>query len=133
MDFSFSGIKTAVLYYLRGQDMKGEPLELPPKLVADVAASFQAAVIDVLATKLLRAAERLGVDRLIVGGGVAANSALRRRLTREAEQRGYELLLPERRYCTDNAAMVAGLGFARWRAGLFEPLTLEAISHPSDG
>ncbi|MGQ0826098.1 MAG: tRNA (adenosine(37)-N6)-threonylcarbamoyltransferase complex transferase subunit TsaD [Actinomycetota bacterium] len=101
-DFSFSGLKTAVVQYLRRQSDID---------VVDVAASFQAAVVDVLLAKLVGAAHRVGVDTVVIGGGVAANSSLRTRLLDEAERAGLTAVLPSRELCTDNAAMV---GAAAW-------------------
>ncbi|MCX5649104.1 MAG: tRNA (adenosine(37)-N6)-threonylcarbamoyltransferase complex transferase subunit TsaD [Planctomycetota bacterium] len=127
-DFSFSGLKTAVLYHVRGKgaEAKRRATLLAPEETADVAASFQEAVVDVLVTKTLRAAEASGVDRVIVGGGVAANRRLRARLQEEAGRAGIEVLLPAMRFCTDNAAMVAGLAYHYARAGRFADLDLEA-------
>jgi N6-L-threonylcarbamoyladenine synthase len=127
-DFSFSGLKTAVLYHVRGKgaEAKRRATLLAPEETADVAASFQEAVVDVLVTKTLRAAEASGVDRVIVGGGVAANRRLRARFQEEAGRAGIEVLLPAMRFCTDNAAMVAGLAYHYARAGRFADLDLEA-------
>jgi len=110
LDFSFSGIKTAVLYYVKGQNAAGRP-EPAPGEKADIAASFQAAVVDVLAAKLAAAAERHNVRRIAISGGVAANSALRDRLAADAAARGLTLYVPPAPLCTDNAATVAGLAF----------------------
>ena len=128
LDFSFSGLKTAVLYHVRGHgpDVKKRPTNLSEQEIADVAASFQECVVDILVGKTLRAAERRGVDRIIVGGGVAANRRLRARFQQEAERRGIEILLPQMRYCTDNAAMVAGLAYHYAQDGPFAGLDLEA-------
>jgi N6-L-threonylcarbamoyladenine synthase len=128
LDFSFSGLKTAVLYHVRGHgaDVKKRAPELSDETIADVAASFQECVVDVLVGKTLRAAEARGVDRIIVGGGVAANRRLRARFQEEAEASGIEILLPPMRYCTDNAAMVAGLAYHYAEAGQFAGLDLEA-------
>jgi len=112
LDFSFSGLKTAVLYYARDAARRGGALNLP-----DVAASFQAAVVDVLVEKAFQAVERTGVRRLAVVGGVAANRGLRRTLTARAEAEGLDLVLPGPEFCTDNAAMVAGLGHFLLEAG----------------
>jgi N6-L-threonylcarbamoyladenine synthase len=129
LDFSFSGIKTAVLYHCRGQDMKGEDRvdSMSEKQIADIAASFQAAVIDVLLEKTQRAAERIGANTILLGGGVAANSELRRRLKEMCETSAppKKLLVAPKRYCTDNAVMVASLGYHKFKAGLFADLTLE--------
>jgi N6-L-threonylcarbamoyladenine synthase len=112
-DFSFSGLKTAVVTYCR---------RYPDFDVADVAASFQAAVIDVLATKLMRAARGAGVDTVVIGGGVAANSGLRARVTEEAAHAGLRAVIPGMGLCTDNAAMIAACGFYRLAADGPSPL-----------
>jgi len=127
-DFSFSGLKTAVLYHVRGHgpDVKKRATQLSDQEIADVAASFQECVVDVLVGKTLRAAEVYGMDRIIVGGGVAANRRLRTRLMEEAAARGLEVLLPPMKYCTDNAAMVAGLAYHQLQAGITSDLDLEA-------
>jgi len=120
-DFSFSGIKTAVsLFVRRNQPLSGE-------LVADVAASFQSAVVRALARKTLKAALRLGLRRILLTGGVAANKALRSALTAEAAERGWEIFIPPRSLCTDNAAMIAAAGHARLLAGERASLTLNAV------
>jgi N6-L-threonylcarbamoyladenine synthase len=127
-DFSFSGLKTAVLYHVRGRgaDVKKRPTHLSDRQIADVAASFQECVVDVLVGKTMRAAESRSVDRVIVGGGVAANRRLRARLRDAARDAGIEVILPAMRYCTDNAAMVAGLAYHYVRAGRTSGLNLEA-------
>jgi N6-L-threonylcarbamoyladenine synthase len=128
LDFSFSGLKTAVLYHVRGHgaNVKQRPTQLSDQQVADTAASFQECVVDVLVGKTLRAAEGRGVDRVIVGGGVAANRRLRARFQEEAARAGLELFIPPMKFCTDNAAMVAGLAYHYAAAGDFAPLDLEA-------
>jgi N6-L-threonylcarbamoyladenine synthase len=113
---SFAGLKTALLYQVRGPKGR-DPMTLDAQGVADACSSFQAAVVDCLAGKLVRAAQREGVRALAVGGGVACNRGLRARLAADCATRGWELLLPEPRHCADNAAMIASLGFARWRRG----------------
>jgi N6-L-threonylcarbamoyladenine synthase len=105
-DFSFSGLKTSVINYVRKH---------PDTPVADVAASFQEAVVDVLATKAARAADAIGAASLCIGGGVAANSALRDRITAVAETGGRRAFLPSRSMCTDNAAMVGATAWYRLR------------------
>lgn len=147
LDFSFSGIKTAVLYHVNGvpggrpegkrrgparqrlesQPNAGRGIEhFSPEEVADVAASFQAAVVDVLRIKLRRAARATGAKTLILGGGVAANSALREAAGKLADQLGATLRKPEMRFCVDNAAMIAGLGYHYLRAGRLDDLSLTA-------
>ncbi|MHC4365564.1 MAG: tRNA (adenosine(37)-N6)-threonylcarbamoyltransferase complex transferase subunit TsaD [Planctomycetota bacterium] len=129
LDFSFSGIKTAVLYHCRGQDMKGRNKvdSMSEQEIADIAASFQAAVVDVLVKKTNRAAERIGARTVLLGGGVAANSALRAALQEmcDAAKPAKKLLVAPKRYCTDNAVMVASLGYHKFKAGLFADLMLE--------
>jgi len=128
-DFSFSGLKTAVLYHCLGQNASKEALEAvryDAGFVADVAASFQEAVVDVLVTKACQALDRHGAQSLIVGGGVAANALLRERLEAEAGERGFRLHLAPRSLCTDNAAMTAGIGYHLLREGKQVPLTAEA-------
>ena len=112
-DFSFSGLKTAVVTYCR---------RYPDFDIADVAASFQAAVIDVLVTKLMRAADDAGLDTVVIGGGVAANSGLRARVTEEAARAGLRAVIPGIGLCTDNAAMIAACGFYRLAADGPTPL-----------
>ncbi|MHC4866630.1 MAG: tRNA (adenosine(37)-N6)-threonylcarbamoyltransferase complex transferase subunit TsaD [Planctomycetota bacterium] len=129
LDFSFSGIKTAVLYYCRGQDMKGQNKveSMSDQQIADIAASFQAAVIEVLGRKTQRAVERIGARTVLLGGGVAANSALRAALQEmcDSAQPAKNLLVAPKQYCTDNAVMVASLAYHKFKAGLFADLSLE--------
>jgi len=125
LDFSFSGIKTAVLYHCRGQDGRGKRT-LDEQEVRDVCASFQDAVVDVLTTKLVRLAERTGAKSLAVGGGVASNSRLRARTTELAAERGLALHLAPRELTTDNAVMVAGLGRLLFAEGVRAGLDLDA-------
>jgi N6-L-threonylcarbamoyladenine synthase len=129
LDFSFSGIKTAVLYHCRGQDMKGEDQvdSMSEQEIADIAASFQAAVVEVLVRKTRRAVERINAGTVLLGGGVAANSALRNAMAemcRTAEP-PKKLLVAPKQYCTDNAVMVASLAYYKYKAGLFAELSLE--------
>ncbi len=129
LDFSFSGIKTAVLYYCRGQDMKGEDKvgSMSKQEIADIAASFQTAVVDVLIKKTERAAERIGAKTVLLGGGVAANNELRTRLQTMCETAvpPKKLLVAPKQYCTDNAVMVASLAYYKYKAKLFADLSLE--------
>jgi N6-L-threonylcarbamoyladenine synthase len=112
-DFSFSGLKTAVVNHVRKN---------PDVAAADVAASFQEAVCDVLITKARRAAQELGAKGLVLGGGVAANSQLRERLLDACVADGLHAFLPSRAMCTDNAAMIAAAGWYRWQADGASPL-----------
>jgi N6-L-threonylcarbamoyladenine synthase len=124
LDFSFSGLKTAVRYRITspGDSPSSEPLAR--QTVADLAASFQEAVVDCLVAKSLLAVERTQMNVLCVGGGVAANGRLRQRLGEEAERRGIELHIPPLKLCTDNAVMGA-IALERLAAGLTESLDLD--------
>ncbi len=127
LDFSFSGLKTAVRYTIAGT---GRPdirrTEIGPQQVADLAASFQEAVVDCLVGKAFLALEKTGLDTLCVGGGVAANGRLRARLEAEARRRSVRLFIAPLQLCTDNAVMGA-IAVERYRAGLFEPLDLDVF------
>jgi N6-L-threonylcarbamoyladenine synthase len=131
LDFSFSGLKTAVLYHVRGVPGRGEdvkaagPLSLGEQEVANIAASFQAACVDVIVKKLRRAIEHTGAKSVIVGGGVSANRGLRDALTRLP----VPAFVPPMKYCTDNAAMSAGLAHVYLDAGRFSALDLDAITY----
>ena len=127
LDFSFSGLKTAVLYHCQGQDMKGinRVDKMSFREIADIAASFQAAVIDVLIEKTRRAIDRVEAKTVLLGGGVAANGVLREAVISLCKQRGLTLLIAPRPLCTDNAVMVASLAYLKYQAGLFAELSLE--------
>ena len=122
LDFSFSGLKTAVLHHVRHS---------PDANVADVAASFQAAVVDVLVEKLAAAADAVDARTLVVGGGVAANSALRAAVSELAATSGRRALVPPRDLCTDNAAMIAATAW--WRLASDGPTPLDDGAFPSLG
>ena len=128
-NFSFSGLKTAVLYRCLGQNASKEDIEnasYTPAFVADVAASFQEAVVDVLVAKTCSAAEQNSAESVILGGGVAANSLLRQRLSEETERSGLRLIMAPWELCRDNAAMIAGLAFHLRKTGREADLRLEA-------
>jgi len=129
LDFSFSGLKTAVLYHCRGQDrsVRDPAPALDAQTVADVAASFQEAVVDVLVDRTLEALRRTGAHGVLLGGGVAANSRLRERLPAAAAAAGAAVCCPPRRLCTDNAAVVAGVAYHQVRAGQRCGLDLDAL------
>lgn len=125
LDFSFSGLKTAVLYAARGTPgARVQPPPLTPQRVADLAASFQAAVLDVLIGKSLQALKQTGRRTLLVGGGVAANSVFRQRLEELASRRKIRVIVAPREYCTDNAAMGA-IGWELWSRNRFAPLDVD--------
>ncbi|MEM7164519.1 MAG: tRNA (adenosine(37)-N6)-threonylcarbamoyltransferase complex transferase subunit TsaD [Planctomycetota bacterium] len=126
LDFSFSGIKTAVLYQWCGQNGRGQgPVPGAPAR-ADLAASFQAAVADVLITKVRRALDRTGLQRVVLGGGVTANRYLRQRFEEELADRTDELVFPAPQFSTDNGAMIALLGQRLLQQGQTSDLFLDA-------
>jgi N6-L-threonylcarbamoyladenine synthase len=132
LDFSFSGLKTAVLYAVHGQDLQAaSPGGLRPPLAgqrrSDLAASFQQAVVDVLVEKARQTLVRTGLKRLAVGGGVAANRALRSGLEAMVAGQGGELFIPPSELCTDNAAMAA-LAVEKWRQADHSVLDLDAVA-----
>jgi N6-L-threonylcarbamoyladenine synthase len=120
-DFSFSGLKSAVLAAINQAKMKG--LELNP---AHVAKGFQASVIDVLTVKALRAADAYGAKQLLLAGGVAANRGLRETLKARCAEKGLPMLLPPLDLCTDNAAMIAAAAFLKWDKRQFSSLDMKA-------
>ncbi|GFN22050.1 tRNA (adenosine(37)-N6)-threonylcarbamoyltransferase complex transferase subunit TsaD [Thermanaeromonas sp. C210] len=125
LDFSFSGLKTAVLNYLRQEQQAGREINL-----ADVAASFQQAVVDVLVGKTMRAVKRVPSARSILAvGGVASNEALRRALSAAAQEVGLPVFIPRRIFCTDNAAMIACAAHYQYVRGEFSSLDLDAVPH----
>jgi N6-L-threonylcarbamoyladenine synthase len=128
LDFSFSGLKTAVRYTLRDLELSGQPLDDRTK--ADVAASFQKVVTDVLVRKCRQALERYDLNTLAVGGGVSANQAIRHALERMCQETQVTLHIPPLEWCTDNAAMAA-LAVEKWRRGQFASLDLDAQPHYS--
>ncbi len=121
-DFSFSGLKTAVWQYVRDNPIKDD------QNAADLAASFQEAVVDVLIDNSLAAAEHVGAQRLVVAGGVSANSRLRHRAQVDAAARGVTVHIPPMRYCTDNAAMIALAGRWRLERGQVDPMSTNAVA-----
>lgn len=123
-DFSYSGLKTAVLNYCHNREQRGESYSR-----ADVAASFQSAACGVLVSRAVAAAREKGCDTVAAGGGVIANGYLRELLAKRCGEAGLRLVLPEKKFCTDNAAMIAAEGLVQYRAGNFAPLTLNACAH----
>ena len=121
-DFSFSGLKSSVLNYLNGCEMKGEAVNR-----ADVAASFQKAVVDVLVEHALEAVEDFGLNRFAIAGGVASNSSLRDALKEACEQRNIVFYYPSPIYCTDNAAMIGTAAYYEYKKGKRSGLDLNAV------
>ncbi|WP_128895744.1 tRNA (adenosine(37)-N6)-threonylcarbamoyltransferase complex transferase subunit TsaD [Longirhabdus pacifica] len=120
-DFSFSGLKSAVMNVLNQAKMKGE--EVDPSHIAH---GFQASVIDVLVTKTIRAAKHYGVKQCCIAGGVAANKGLRTALQQACDKEGLSLIIPPLEYCTDNAAMIGAAAFLKWENKEFTPLDMKA-------
>ena len=123
MQFSYSGLKTAVMNFCHNKQQRGEKFN-----PADVAASFQVAALEQLVKKTVECAKRLVAGTVTVGGGVAANEYLRTRLKDECKKANLKLILPEKKYCTDNAAMIAAEGLIQYRAGNFAPLDINAAA-----
>lgn len=122
LDFSFSGIKTGVLNYINSEKQAGREISVP-----DVAAGFQAAVLDVIVAKTVGAAVDMGKDKIVLAGGVAANSMLREMLEKECSKHGLKLYYPAPVLCTDNAAMIGCAAYYKYMAGERDDLTLDAI------
>ncbi|NLV89128.1 MAG: tRNA (adenosine(37)-N6)-threonylcarbamoyltransferase complex transferase subunit TsaD [Tissierellia bacterium] len=118
-DFSFSGLKTAVLNYLNQVRQKGEEI-----IVEDVAASFQQAVLDVLVDKSFRLAKERGMDKIVLAGGVAANQGLRTMMEKRGKKEGIKIFYPSRILCTDNAAMIGSAAYFNYKAGKTSDLYL---------
>ena len=121
-DFSFSGLKSAVLNYLNSCQMKGETVK-----TADVAASFQKAVIDVLVEHSLHAVKQFGFSKFAIAGGVASNSSLRKAFEQECARQGIRFYHPSPIYCTDNAAMIGVAGYYEYLAGVRHGYDLNAV------
>jgi N6-L-threonylcarbamoyladenine synthase len=121
-DFSFSGLKSAVLYYLNGAQMKGQEI-----VQADVAASFQQAVISVLVNNAMRAIDEYGMDKFAIAGGVASNQTLRQAMQTACEKKGVAFYHPSPVFCTDNAAMIGAAAYYEYLAGKRDGLDLNAV------
>ena len=124
MQFSYSGLKTAVINYCHNSAQKGEEIN-----IHDVACSFQRSAIDPLVVKTVESALKLGVKTVTAGGGVTANDYLRTSLSQACQKAGLKLILPEKVYCTDNAGMIASEGLVQYKAGNFAPLSINAQAH----
>ncbi len=122
-DFSFSGLKTAVLNLIHNMEQRGE--EIPKE---DICASFRKAVVDLLVSNFIKAAEDFNVKTLVVAGGVSANSLLRKRLAEQAEENGFTFYKPDKSVCTDNAAMVGSQGYYEYLSGNIADLSLNAVA-----
>ena len=130
LDYSFSGIKTSLLYFLR--DQIAEDPDFLEKNKADLCASFQKDLIDILLKKLILATKQTGIRQVAIAGGVSANSGLRDRIVAEGKKRGWTTFLPELRFTTDNAAMIAITGYYKYQAGQFAPLDIAPLSRAAE-
>ena len=130
LDYSFSGVKTSLLYFVR-DEMAADPrfMELNKE---DICASFQKTLIDILMDKLVKAVRLTGIREVAIGGGVAANSGLRARIESEGRRRGWQTYLPERKFTTDNAAMIAIAGYYHYLAGERAPMDIAPVSRIAD-
>lgn len=122
-DFSFSGLKTAVVNLLHNASQKGETVE-----INNLAASFQQAVVEILSSRFLAAAEQFGYKKLVIAGGVSANSGLRKKMEDECKRRGYALYQPPLSLCGDNAAMIGAQGYYEFLAGHTAGLDLNGVA-----
>ena len=126
LDYSFSGVKTSLLYFVR-DEMAKDP-DFMEKNKEDICASFQKTLIDILMDKLVKAAKQTGIKEITIGGGVSANSGLRTRISEEGANRGWNVYLPEFKFTTDNAAMIAIAGYFHYLAGERCPLDAAPVS-----
>ena len=130
LDYSFSGVKTSLLYFVR-DEMAKDPSFLENNK-EDLCASFQKTLIDILLDKLIKAAKQTGIREVTIGGGVSANSGLRGRIEAEGRKRGWNTYLPEFKFTTDNAAMIAIAGYYHYLAGERTPLDVAPVSRMAD-
>ena len=130
LDYSFSGVKTSLLYFVRDEMAKDPSFMENNK--ADICASFQKVLVDILLDKLVKAAKQTGIKEVTIGGGVSANSGLRNRIEAEGRKRGWNTYLPEFKFTTDNAAMIAIAGYYHFLAGESAPLTVAPVSRMAD-
>lgn len=126
-EFSFSGLKTAVLYYLKKIDFQNLPETEKDRLVKDICASFQKVVVEALVEQTVKAAKDFNVKNIVVAGGVAANSELRKTMKEVAESEGLKLFIPNLEYCTDNAAMIAFVGYVKIKNGIKHDFGLSPV------
>ena len=130
LDYSFSGVKTSLLYFVRDQLLL-DP-DFMEKNKADICASFQKTLIDILMDKLIKAVKQTGIKEVAIGGGVSANSGLRERMLLEGKHRGWNVYLPEFKFTTDNAAMIAIAGYFHYLNGERCPLDVAPVSRIAD-
>lgn len=126
LDFSFSGLKTSILYFLRDNRQKDE--NFIEKNMNDICASIQHRIITILLHKLIKASEETGIKEIAIAGGVSANSGLRNAIVTEGEKRNWKTYIPRFEYCTDNAAMIAMAAYHQYLANDFAPLTVAPVA-----
>ncbi|HQX44087.1 MAG TPA: tRNA (adenosine(37)-N6)-threonylcarbamoyltransferase complex transferase subunit TsaD [Saprospiraceae bacterium] len=126
LDYSFSGLKTSVLYFLKDR-LKEDPHFITDHL-NDLCASIQYTIVEILCHQLVKASEQNGIKRIGIAGGVSANSGLREKLHALAQKHSWEVFMPKMEYCTDNAAMIAMGGFQKWKKGLFAEDDIEPLA-----
>jgi N6-L-threonylcarbamoyladenine synthase len=124
LNFSFSGVKTSILYFLQKQ-LKADP-DFISKHLPDICASAQYCIVNILLHKLKKASLQTGIKTICLAGGVSANKGLRNAMQEMAEKYQWKLFIPEMEYCTDNAAMIAVTGYYKFLAGYSSPLTVSA-------
>lgn len=122
LNFSFSGLKTAILYFIRDEKIKNA--NFVEENIADICASIQSRIVSILLNKLKRAAEETAIKNICIAGGVSANSGLRSAFEKTGIENGWKTYIPPFEYCTDNAAMIAITGYHKYNAGLFEELSV---------
>ena len=125
-DYSFSGLKTSILYFLQKQ-IKVDPAFVEQEM-QHICASVQQSIVDILFTKLVKASKELGISQIAIAGGVSANSGVRKRLLEEGLKRNWDVFIPEFQYCTDNAAMIAITGHYMYQQGLFADQSISATA-----
>ena len=130
LDYSFSGLKTSFLYFLR-DEMRDNP-DFIEQNKADLCASLQSTIIDTLLNKLVKAAKQYDIDEIAIAGGVSANSGLRNAVAAEGRKRGWNTYLPEFKFTTDNAAMIAITGYFKYQRGEFAPMDIAPVSRIGD-
>lgn len=126
LDFSFSGLKTSILYFLK-RNLKSDPNFIQNNL-ADICASVQDRIVSILMNKLVQAVEQTGIREVAIAGGVSANSALRKALEQKGKEAGWNTYIPKFEYCTDNAAMIAVVGYYKFQQGLFSDQEVTAVA-----
>ena len=122
LNFSFSGLKTAILYFIRDEKLKNE--NFVEENIADICASIQSRIVSILLNKLKKAADETGIKNICIAGGVSANSGLRKAFEELGTEKDWKTYIPPFEYCTDNAAMIAITGYYKYLAGIFEDLSV---------